>query len=109
VQTTIPSIEEILALDNRIERVEALPEFILRIHYSDGAVYLLDFKPEIARGGVMSALSDPGVFERVRVTQDGEAIEFPGEVDFCADALRWDAELASRGLTRADAASITAR
>ena len=98
----MPSLEEVLNLDNTLTRVEALPEFIIRLTYKDGEVYELSFKALLARGGVMIPLRDPQLFAQVRIAEDGEAIEFPGEVDFCADALRWDGELARRGLTRAD-------
>jgi hypothetical protein len=41
----------------------------------------------------MSALADKAVFSAVKVAHDGIAIEFPGEIDFCADALRIDGEI----------------
>jgi len=75
-----------------IVAVYALPDSHLRLVYEDGAEYTLDFRAIVARGGVMAALRDDAVFSRVRVAHDGIAIEFPGEIDFCADALRMDAE-----------------
>lgn len=37
--------------------------------------------------GVMAALADPVVFAQVRVGERGRSLEWPGELDFCADAL----------------------
>ena len=62
--------------------------FAVRLEYSDGVVIDVDFKPVIARGGVFERLSDPDVFRQVRVGERGRYIEWPGELDFCADALR---------------------
>ncbi|MEZ5339390.1 MAG: DUF2442 domain-containing protein [bacterium] len=86
-------IDAILAMDNRILSIEALPDFHLKLDYADGTVYTLDFRPIIAKGGVMQALRNDEVFKQVHVAHDGIAIEFPGGMDFCADSLRVDAEL----------------
>lgn len=102
MSTTLRPLDEILQLENEITSARALGDFVLRLEFSDGDSYELDFKPRIARGGVMARLSDPAVFSAVRVILDGYAIEFPGNIDFSADALRLDAELQRRGLTRAD-------
>jgi len=41
--------------------------------------------------GVFAALSDPDVFCQVHVGERGRSLEWPGEIDFCADALWFEA------------------
>jgi hypothetical protein len=48
---------------------------------------VIDFAPVAKRGGVFTKLSDPQYFAQVRITDRGRAIEWPDELDFCADAL----------------------
>jgi hypothetical protein len=37
--------------------------------------------------GVFAAFSDPAFFAQARVGEGGRSLEWPGERDFCADAL----------------------
>ena len=37
--------------------------------------------------GVVAAVTDPEIFAQVRVGERGRSLEWPGEIDFCADAL----------------------
>jgi hypothetical protein len=37
--------------------------------------------------GVLAAIADPTIFAQVRVGERGRSLEWPGEIDFCADAL----------------------
>jgi len=64
----------------------------LRLTYSDGEVFVVGFAPVIARGGVFAALADAAFFRLVSVGEGGRYIEWPGEIDFCADALRMEGE-----------------
>jgi hypothetical protein len=41
--------------------------------------------------GVFAALENPAVFTRVTVGERGRSLEWPGEIDFCADALWFEA------------------
>lgn len=70
-----------------ISEVWAEPDYKVRLLYSDGIVEIVDFKPVIARGGVFAALLEPDLFSRVSVGERGRYITWPGELDFCADAL----------------------
>jgi hypothetical protein len=45
-----------------------------------------DFDRVVGRG-VFATLADPAVFAQVRVGERGRSPEWPGEIDFCADAL----------------------
>ena len=71
---------------------EAVPERVgvVRLRYADGLVVRVDLAPALAQGGVFSGLAEPVIFGQVRVGPRGRSIEFPGEIDFCADALRRD-------------------
>ncbi|MEK7833991.1 MAG: DUF2442 domain-containing protein [Acidobacteriota bacterium] len=71
-----------------IEQIKTLPDFLLELNYSDGGIVVADFKPIIAKGGVFSVLADPQVFNQVRLGERGRYIEWPDELDFCADSFR---------------------
>jgi hypothetical protein len=81
----------------RIAKATALPDFRLRIEWLGGRVDTIDFKPIVAQGGVMNALSDPVFFaEKLTVDQDGYALGWPtmpaspdevGGIDFSARGL----------------------
>lgn len=69
----------------------AVPEkdFSLRLAFSDGTTTVVDFKPVIKRGGIFAPLADPAFFEKVALDEHGRYIAWPGDLDFCADAL-WE-------------------
>jgi len=60
----------------------------LWLEYEDGEAGEVDFGPLIKRGGVFAELAEPGVFDQVHIGERGRYVEWPGSVDFCADALR---------------------
>jgi hypothetical protein len=68
------------------------PDFELRLTYADGAEVLVDFKPMIEVGGIFARLNDLEFFKQVKIGSRGRSIEWPGEIDFCADALRIDGQ-----------------
>ena len=63
------------------------PNYKLRLTYADGETIVVDFTPVIQRGGVFAPLSDPAFFSQVSIGERGRYIQWPGELDFCADAL----------------------
>lgn len=69
----------------RITDAKALPEFRLELRFDNGESGVVDLSEFVGRG-VCAAWEQPGVFERVAVTAEG-AVEWPGEIDFCPDAL----------------------
>lgn len=71
-----------------IEQIKPLPDFLLELKYSDGGVVIADFKPIIAKGGVFTGLADPQLFSQVRLGERGRSVEWPDELDFCADSFR---------------------
>jgi hypothetical protein len=74
-----------------IQTVTPEANYHLRLFYRNGTVIVIDFSPVIERGGVFSRLSDPALFSQVKRSEDGRFIEWPGELDFCADALWFQA------------------
>lgn len=67
--------------------VKALPGAQLWLAFSDGMAGVVSFDAVIGRGGVFSTLADPATFAAVRLGEHGRYVEFPGNLDFCADAL----------------------
>jgi hypothetical protein len=83
-----------------ITRVAPHPGGRLHLTYASGELVEVDTTPMIHRGGVFAALADPTLFGRVMLGAGGRYVEWPGEVDLCADAL-W---LAAHGRSGSEAA-----
>ena len=71
----------------RIRQAKARHGHLLELVYEQGETVEVDLGPLIAAGGVWAALSAPADFARVKVGPDGRYVEWPGELDLCADAL----------------------
>lgn len=65
--------------------VRALPGHRIWLRYDDGVEGEVDLS-DIAGKGVFAAWSDPAVFDAVRLGAHG-AIEWPGDLDLCPDAM----------------------
>ena len=65
---------------------EPASDYNLRLLYSDGRRFEVDIRPLIEKGGVFVPLADRELFIQVRVGEGGRFIEWPGDVDLCADA-----------------------
>ncbi|MCC7476854.1 DUF2442 domain-containing protein [bacterium] len=104
MSTTVkaPTITDIWRMERKLIAVEGLAGFILRATYADGETYDIDFSGIVGTGGLTNALSDPDFFSQVKVGPFGDSAEWPNGYDNGSDTLRWDGELARRGLTRAD-------
>jgi hypothetical protein len=80
----------------RISQVEPLPDFVLRLTFDDGWAGTVDFAPVIAKGGIFAFMDDPAAFATVQIGERGRSLVWidpeGDEVDFCADALRMQAE-----------------
>lgn len=85
--------------ENIIVSATVLRAGILRLAYSDGRVYELDMRPLFTQSPLLAELARPDVFDAVALAAGGRVIEFPGELDFCADSLRVDCELQLAGIT----------
>jgi hypothetical protein len=69
----------------RITQAKPLSGFRLQLHFDSGDTGVVDLSSLSGRG-VFVAWQTPGVFEHVAITEDG-AVEWPGEIDLCPDAL----------------------
>ena len=80
----------------KISKVEVPRYPVLRLTYDDGFSGEVDFSETIARGGVMTLLTDPAAFGDVKIGEGGRSLGWVDakgdDVDFCADALRFKAE-----------------
>ena len=54
--------------------------------WANGATTVSSFH-HLAGKGVFTAFADPAFFTQARVGEGGRSLEWPGELDFCADAL----------------------
>jgi hypothetical protein len=70
-----------------IQGVEVEPEFTLRVTFADGVSGIIRLRDAIQQGGVFARLADPAVFAQVSVGDRGRSLEWPGQIDLCADAL----------------------
>jgi hypothetical protein len=62
-----------------------LSGYRLELHFNNNESGVVDLSEFVGRG-VFAVWEQPGVFEQVKVTAEG-AVEWPGELDMCADAL----------------------
>ncbi len=62
----------------------------MTVTWSNGATTVSHFG-QLVGNGVFATLADPAVFAQVRVGERGRSLEWPGEIDFCSDALWFEA------------------
>ena len=73
--------------------VKASPDsdnFTVRLAWKHGAETVADFSDIVGRG-VFAPMADPAFFAKVKIGDAGNCIEWPGGLDFCADALWYQA------------------
>jgi len=68
----------------RPTKVEALPEFRLRVAYPDGVEGVIDLAADVGRG-VFTPLADEAFFRTVHIGQFGQ-IAWSEDLEICADA-----------------------
>lgn len=71
----------------RIEHVEPLDAYRVRLTLTDGAVVERDVAPYLTGPALESVRLDRAVFTAVRV--DGGALVWPSGVDLCPDVVIW--------------------
>jgi Protein of unknown function (DUF2442) len=69
----------------RITKAKPLADYLLELNFDNGESGVADLSSFAGRG-VCAAWETPGVFEKVTITDEG-AVQWPGEIDFCPDAL----------------------
>jgi hypothetical protein len=72
----------------RIRQVRVVGPTQLEITWEDNTTSVVDFAETIQIGGVFTSMADPAFFRQVSVDPSGRFIIWPGDIDFCADALR---------------------
>jgi hypothetical protein len=78
-------------LDNIITEVMPDPRtHRVTLVWANGATTVSGFD-HVLRRGVFATLSDPAGFAQLHVGERGRSLEWPGEIDFCADALWFEA------------------
>ena len=58
--------------------------------WANGAKTISSFADLVGKG-VFRPFADPTFFAEVRIGENGRSLEWPGELDFCADALWFEA------------------
>jgi hypothetical protein len=80
----------------RIVSAEAVIQGVLKVRWNDDYAAVVDLRPVIARGGLLSHLHDCDTFGRVAVGEHGHAVlwmtDEGEEIDLGSDALRQRAE-----------------
>jgi hypothetical protein len=71
---------------NRINGVKVFPGQKLQIRFDDGVTGMVDLSGEACKG-IFAAWRDPDIFSLVKIAHGGRSLEWPGEIDLCADAL----------------------
>ncbi len=78
-------------LDNVITSATAdASTFSVALTWANGATTTNSFRHIIGKG-IGIALANPTLFAQVQVGERGRSLEWPGDIDFCADALWFEA------------------
>lgn len=70
----------------RVLSVKPTEEGTLIMEWSDGSVRVFNPMPRL-RGDFMGRLKDPEYFKQVRITEFGDAVEWPEGQDFAPESL----------------------
>jgi len=70
----------------KIVSVEPLPDYRLKLRFEDGVEGEIDLSREVDKE-IFSAWRDPKHFASVKIGHGGRSLEWPDEIDLCADAL----------------------
>jgi hypothetical protein len=74
-------------LENVIVGAMPNPESLsVALRWANGATTVASFR-HLAGKGVFAAFNDPAFFARAAIGERGRSLEWPGELDVCADAL----------------------
>ena len=73
----------------RIESVEPLDGYVVRLNFNDGATRVIDLEPELW-GPIFEPLRDESVFRQVAVDRELGTIVWPNGADMDPDVLHGD-------------------
>ena len=76
---------------NRPNKVEALPDFRIRVTYPDGVAGVIDLSADVGRG-VFAPLADEAFFKTVHIGRFGQ-IAWSEDIEICPDAVYQDISL----------------
>jgi hypothetical protein len=80
----------------RIVKAEPVIHGVLKLVFTDGYEGVVDLRPIIARGRIMTWLQKPANFQKVQLEEHGHHVfwidDDGHELDFGADSLRRDTE-----------------
>jgi len=62
----------------------------VRLTWANGETTIGNFGHLVGKG-VFASLADPAFFRQVGIGERGRSLEWPGDLDFCADALWFEA------------------
>jgi hypothetical protein len=65
----------------RVESVEQVGPYVLRIGFDDGSVRTINFEP-VLEGELFGKLRDPAVFAEVRIDPEVHTLVWPSGADF---------------------------
>ena len=78
-------------LKNVIAAVAPNPgDYTVTLTWADDTITVSQFRHLVGKG-VFTSLADPAIFAQARIGPRGRSLEWPGEIDFCADALWFEA------------------
>ena len=80
----LPTVTRHLRSMNRPNKIEALPNFRIRISYADGTVGIIDLSADVGRG-VFAPLADETFFQTVHIGSFGQ-IAWSDDIEICPDA-----------------------
>jgi len=70
----------------RIIALEVLDNYRVRLRFDDGVEGEVEFSAHVGKG-VFAGWADYGFFRQASIGERGRTLTWPGELDFCADAL----------------------
>ncbi len=70
----------------RLLEAQIIANYQVRLVFDDGAQGIVDLSTE-PMTGVFTAWKDPQFFHQMRVGNAGRCLEWPGDLDLCADSL----------------------
>lgn len=78
----------------KLNAVDVLPDFLMRLHFVDGSIYTVDFKPFFAESKGLAPLRDAQAFAQACIGEDcGWTVEWPEiDIQIGADTLWLDAQ-----------------
>jgi len=78
-------------LENIITAVSPNPhDYSVTLTWANGATTVSSLSHLVGKG-VFARLTDPSIFAQARVGPRGRSLEWPGEIEFCSDALWFEA------------------